>query len=79
MYKEDIELGMRLRKLGFSIMYDSSLVAYHCRGWQATRKKMAPALRLHAARNEVLLYRKHPSPYMLWALGKYLLVRFLGA
>jgi hypothetical protein len=27
-----------------------------------------------AARSEILLYRKHPSPYILWALFKYMLV-----
>ena len=78
MYKEDIELGFRLRKLGYKVLYDPSLIAYHCRGWQRARQKMTLAVRLLAARNEVLLYRKHPSPYMLWAVCKYLLVRFTG-
>ena len=75
LYKEDIELSLRLRRKGWSLVYEPDLVAYHCRGWQANRRKMNYALRLTAARNELLLYRKHPSPYLVWALMKYLLVR----
>lgn len=75
LYKEDIELSLRLRKEGWKLVYDPHLVGYHCRGWQVDRSKMDYALRLTAARNELLLYRKHPSPYILWALVKFLLVR----
>lgn len=75
LYKEDIELSLRLRRNGWKIIFDPRLVGYHCRGWQENRREMSYALRLCAARNEVLLYRKHPSPYIIWALLKFLLVR----
>ncbi len=78
LYKEDIELCLRLRAGDWTILYHPALVAYHCRGWNRTRRAMPVQLRRTAARAEVLLYRRHPSPYMLWALGKYLLVRWLN-
>ena len=77
LYKEDIELSLRLRKKGWHIGYAPDVVAYHGRGWSRNRKEMPWELRCSAARNEVLLYRRHPSIYMLWALSKYLLVRGL--
>lgn len=74
LYKEDIELSFRVRKSGWSIRYEPDLVAFHGRGWQKDRPNMSRELRIMAARNEILLYRKHPSPYILWALAKYFLV-----
>lgn len=75
MYKEDIELSLRLRKMGYELVYSPDLQAYHCRGWQNERKNMPMALRETAALNEVKMYKIHPSPYILWALIKYLLVK----
>ncbi len=78
LYKEDIELSLRLRKRGWILKYLPDLIAYHSRGWKRKRSAAPLALRRIAAESEVLLYKKHPSPYMLWALSKYLLVRVLG-
>lgn len=75
LYKEDIELSIRLRNGGWNLLYDPSLVAYHCRGWNKMRGATPYFLRLMSAKNEMLLYKKHPSPYMFWALVKFLLVR----
>jgi N-acetylglucosaminyl-diphospho-decaprenol L-rhamnosyltransferase len=75
LYKEDIELSLRIRKLGWRLYYMPSVTAYHCRGWAESRGDMAYRLRLMSAKNELRLYLKHPSPYMLWAIAKYLLVR----
>lgn len=77
LYKEDIELCIRLRRADWKIVYLPDVQAYHCRGWQQNRTAMPAWLRLTAAGNEVLLYRRHPSPYMLWALLKYAAVRWL--
>jgi len=76
LYKEDIELALRLRRRGWRLRYEPGLTAWHCRGWRG-RAMPAPLRRL-AARNEVRLYQRHPSPYMLWALGKYFLVTLAG-
>jgi N-acetylglucosaminyl-diphospho-decaprenol L-rhamnosyltransferase len=78
LYKEDIELSLRLRKYGKKLLYDPRLIAYHCRGWQGKRRNMDYRQRIAAAKSELTLYRKHPSMYMVWAICKYLLVRFAG-
>lgn len=77
LYKEDIELSLRLRDKGWQLVYDPTLLAYHCRGWQKDRQLIPHSLRCMAAWNEVLLYKKHPSPYIVWAIFKHLLVKYL--
>lgn len=74
LYKEDIELGLRLKKKGWRLWYQPLLRAYHCRGWQKTRQKVAYGLKIMSAKNEILLYIKHPSPYVCWSILKYLVV-----
>lgn len=76
LYKEDIELCLRLRKKGWLIRYEPGIMAWHGRGWRQ-RGEMSLALRTAAAKSEIILYRKHPSPYLLWAMLKYLAVRLL--
>lgn len=76
LYKEDIELCMRIRKSHWRIVYLPYLLVYHCRGWQS-RQQIPYQLRLTAVTSELILYQKHPSPYLLWALAKYALVRWL--
>lgn len=75
LYKEDIELCLRLRKAGWTLVYDPRLIAYHCRGWARNRLRINRELRLLSARNEVMLYRKHPGPAMAWALLKLFVVK----
>ncbi len=76
LYKEDIELGLRLHKSGIDSYYSPDLEAYHCRGWNVSRKEISLLTKKQAAENEILLYKKHPSPYIIWALFKYFLVTF---
>jgi GT2 family glycosyltransferase len=77
LYKEDIELCLRIRKAGWRIVYHPGIKVYHCRGWQKNRQQIPYQQRLAAAKSELLLYKKHPSLYILWAWSKYLLVRWL--
>lgn len=77
LYKEDIELSLRLRKEGWTLFYAPEIEVYHCRGWQKNRKDVDYNLRLMSAKNEIKLYIKHPSPYIAWALVKYFSVRLL--
>mgnify|MGYP001320402581 CR=1 FL=1 len=76
LYKEDIELCLRVRRRGWLVRFAPGVAAWHGRGWKQ-RGEMSLALRTAAARSEIILYRKHPSPYLLWALMKYLAVRIL--
>lgn len=55
MYKEDIDLSLRLRSRGWDLLFLPNLVAYHCRGWKANRSKMPRKMRLCSARNEFRL------------------------
>ncbi|MBE0586212.1 MAG: glycosyltransferase family 2 protein [Desulfofustis sp.] len=75
LYKEDIDLCLRIRRRGWQCLYDPALEILHCRGWSNDRRQMSRSQRLLAARNEVRLTIKHRSPYLVWALSKYLLVR----
>jgi len=75
MYKEDIDLCLRVRARGWNLIYLPLLEAYHCRGWFADRKKMSFDARVYSARNELRLCLKHPSFHLLYALAKFFYVR----
>jgi len=74
MYKEDIELCVRLSGQGCTFYFTPEIRAFHCRGWNQQRKMISREARLMSARNEIRLYKKHPSPYLVWAWSKYLVV-----
>ena len=74
MYKEDIDLSLRLQQRGWSLLFVPQLAAYHCRGWQ-DRSKVARHLRLMSAKNEMRLYTRMKSPCILYSALKYLLVK----
>lgn len=74
MYKEDIDLSLRLRKLGWRLVYHPGLIAYHCRGWSKSRASVPRALRLLSARNEVRLCKKHSFWFLPYAYLKLALV-----
>lgn len=78
MYKEDIDLSLRLRKDGWDLRYVPSLIAYHCRGWDKDRKKVPKDLRLMSARNEMRLYSRHCSPCFLYSALKYAAVKLFN-
>lgn len=77
MYKDDIDVTWRVRLAGWELVHNPDLRAYHCRGWK-TRSNVPRHLRLMSARNEVYLFYKYRSPYILVALAKYVVVRALG-
>lgn len=77
MYKEDIDLSLRLRKKGWRLVYDPSLFLFHCRGWNPNRGAVPSSLRLASARNELKIHLKTYAPIpILYSLAKYIYVRW---
>lgn len=78
MYKEDIDLSIRLRNKGWRLDFVPDLIAYHCRGWQADRSKMPRRMRVASARNELVIHAKMKAPVPIgYSLLKYALVKVL--
>lgn len=61
MYKEDIDLSLRLKNQGWHLMFVPSLLAYHCRGWNQNRRSMPKKMRLHSAYNELRIHWRQKS------------------
>jgi N-acetylglucosaminyl-diphospho-decaprenol L-rhamnosyltransferase len=76
LYKEDIDLSLRLRARGWRLGFDPEVESFHCRGWQA-RAAMPPASRLMSARNELKICRRNRDPLILFSLLKYAYVKLL--
>ena len=79
MYKEDIDLSLRLKEKKWQLIYVSHLKAYHCRGWDQNRKAMPRKYRLCSARNDLRINwgRKH-AVGSLYSLTKLLAVKVLN-
>lgn len=73
MYKDDIDFSWRVRRAGWTLMHHPELIAYHCRGWKS-RSAQSRKMRLLCARNDIKLFLKFRSPYLVWGLAKYFLV-----
>lgn len=78
MYKEDIDLSLRLQKQGWKLLFNPKLVAYHCRGWQKQRSQVPRSLKILSAKNEVRLHYRLKSPYLLYSLLKYVSVKIFN-
>lgn len=78
MYKEDIDLSIRLRKKYWVLQFNPALIAYHCRGWKKDRSQVPRHLRLLSAKNEMRLYVRLKSPCLFYSVLKYLAVKGLN-
>jgi GT2 family glycosyltransferase len=58
MYKEDIDLSLRISRAGWRIVVDQSLVVLHVRGWTADRRGMPFWARRRSLANEWRIWRK---------------------
>ena len=76
MYKEDIELSIRVRRLGKKIMMIPAEKVFHCRGWAKDRMASPYWAREMSARNELNMHLKHHWLFLPYSLSKYLYVRF---
>lgn len=77
MYKDDIDLSLRLRGKGWKLLIDPSLTAYHCRGWKTNRRAMPRALRLMSARNEIKVNSRYCWLGLPYSIAKYGAVKAL--
>jgi GT2 family glycosyltransferase len=71
MYKEDIDLSLRLRQRGWRLAYEPALWAYHGRGWTG-RWRMPARARYLSARNELMICLRYSWRYLPWSAAKLL-------
>ena len=76
MYKEDIELSVRVRELGRKIIMIPSEHAFHCRGWAGNRADSPYWARELSARNELRMHFKYYKRFLPYSILKYFYVRF---
>jgi len=76
MYKEDIDLSLRLRARGWRIVYWPQLLCYHGRGWQG-RGKMSDRARYLSARNELRVCWRNRLKGLPYSLLKFIYVAML--
>jgi GT2 family glycosyltransferase len=69
MYKEDIDLSLRLRARGWLIRYNPRLFCYHGRGWQG-RSAMSYRAKYLSARNELRVCRRNGLKGLSYSLLK---------
>ena len=70
MYKEDIDLSLRLRRKGWRLEYVPQLLSYHCRGWKS-RREMPARSKYLSARNELRVCFRHRTIGLPYSLLKY--------
>lgn len=73
MYKEDIELSLRIRKK-FKLKMYYDLYAYHCRGWTKSRKEIPYWRKKISAVNDLKLNIKYKFRALPYAIIKYIYV-----
>jgi N-acetylglucosaminyl-diphospho-decaprenol L-rhamnosyltransferase len=76
MYKEDIDLSLRLRARGWRIVLQPQLLCHHGRGWQG-RASASPRAKYLSARNELRVCWRHRWATLPYSLAKYLYVALL--
>jgi GT2 family glycosyltransferase len=76
MYKEDIDLSLRLRARGWRIVYRPQLLCHHGRGWQGRVSASYRSKRL-SARNELRVCWRHRRATLPYSLAKYVFVTLL--
>lgn len=76
MYKEDIELSIRLRAAGWRLLYVPQLLCHHGRGWRG-RHTVSFRARYLSARNELRVCRRNGLRGLPYSLLKYAYVILL--
>jgi N-acetylglucosaminyl-diphospho-decaprenol L-rhamnosyltransferase len=73
MYKEDIDLSLRLKRKGWTMGFCGRLHCYHGRGW-TSRKKMLPFFKYLSARNELRVSLRNHAKGFIYSGLKFLYV-----
>ena len=74
MYKEDIELSLRMKSFKYGVFHVSDLVAYHHRGWKS-RKHMSKRSKMISARNELEINKSRDIVKIIYSFIKVIAVR----
>ena len=77
MYKEDIELCLRLKKSGFKGRIIEDLEGYHCRGWDSNRRNVPFWAKYLSAKNDLYISLKYKLRALPYALAKFLYVNII--
>jgi GT2 family glycosyltransferase len=59
MYKEDIELSLYIKSLGWRSIIFTELAAFHCRGWSKSRSNMSEFSIRESIKSDWILFRKN--------------------
>ncbi len=70
MYKEDVDLSLRITELGYKLIINPSLIAYHCRGWRKNRRKMPFLAKKLSAINDIRIALKYRLVNLPFAILK---------
>ncbi|MBE0471778.1 MAG: glycosyltransferase family 2 protein [Methyloprofundus sp.] len=70
MYKEDVDLSLRIQKLGYKVLVHPDLEVFHCRGWKKDRSAMPFMAKKLSAINDVRVALRHRLINLPFALLK---------
>jgi N-acetylglucosaminyl-diphospho-decaprenol L-rhamnosyltransferase len=76
MYKEDVDLSLRLKRRGWTMGFCAKLHCYHGRGW-TNRNMMTPISKYLSARNELRVCLRNNAKGLLYSALKYFYVSFI--
>lgn len=74
MYKEDIELSCRIIKKGYKLGLFRDVTAFHCRGWQGSRKNIAYWAKYQSAKNDIFVAIRYKKRALPFTIAKYIVV-----
>jgi N-acetylglucosaminyl-diphospho-decaprenol L-rhamnosyltransferase len=73
MYKEDIDLSIRVARRGWRVTFVPEFACWHGRGWSDRRKVAAWAKKI-SARNEIRICLRNGGKGLIFSLAKYVYV-----
>ena len=77
MYKEDVELSLRIKRLGKELFMLPVAPVFHCRGWAADRSDSPYWARYRSARNELEMHMSYYWRFVPYSIIKYIYVKYI--